>query len=111
MKFTPTSDSTANGSFSVDPSGAFNPYGRNYAYNYAPTNYFQRPDERWTAGEFVHYDVMDKLQVYNEFMFMHDTSVPQLAPGGAFFGQGTAVDPATGRPIGSTQVNCNNPLL
>jgi len=102
---------TANGSFSVDPSGAFNPYGRNYAYNYAPTNFFQRPDERWSAGEFLHYDITDKLQVYNEFMFMQDRSTAQLAPGGAFYGTGTAVDPDSGIPNGKTDVHCNNPLF
>jgi len=44
-------------------------------------------------------------------MFMHDTSIAQVAPGGAFIGQGTAVDPVTGIPNGTTQVNCNNPFL
>jgi iron complex outermembrane recepter protein len=102
---------TANGSFSVDPSGAFLPYGRQYAYNYAPTNYFQRPDERWSAGQFAHYDVTDHVQVYDEFMFMLDRSTAQLAPGGAFYGTGQAVDPATGIPNGKTDVSCNNPLM
>ena len=39
-------------------------------YNYAPTNYLQRPDQRWTAGLFAHYDVHDKVEAYAEFMFM-----------------------------------------
>ena len=66
-------------------------------YNYAPTNYFQRPDQRWTAGLFAHYDVHDKVEVYAEFMFMDDRSVAQIAPSGAFFVTDT--------------LNCDNPFL
>ena len=66
-------------------------------YNYAPTNYFQRPDRRWTAGLFAHYDVHDKVEAYTEFMFMDDRSVAQIAPSGAFFVTNT--------------LNCGNPLL
>lgn len=54
-------------------------------YNYAPGNYFQRPDRRWTAGLFAHYDVHDKVEAYTEFMFMDDRSVAQIAPSGSFF--------------------------
>ncbi|MCY3727757.1 MAG: TonB-dependent receptor [Nitrospira sp.] len=66
-------------------------------YNYAPTNYFQRPDTRWTAGLFANYDVHDKIEAYTEFMFMDDQSVAQIAPSGSFFHPDT--------------LNCDNPLL
>ena len=66
-------------------------------YNYAPTNYFQRPDQRWTAGLFAHYDLHDKVEAYTEFMFMDDRSVAQIAPSGAFFVTDT--------------LNCGNPFL
>jgi len=66
-------------------------------YNYAPTNYFQRPDTRWTAGLFANYDVHDKVEAYTEFMFMDDQSVAQIAPSGSFFHPDT--------------LNCDNPLL
>ena len=66
-------------------------------YNYAPTNYFQRPDRRWTAGLFAHYDVHDKVEAFTEFMFMDDRSVAQIAPSGAFFITDT--------------LNCGNPFL
>lgn len=112
---TPGGDFTLGG-----PTGnTFVPYTVANEYNYAPSNYFQRPDERWTAGEFLHLDLTDKVQVYNEFMFMRDVSVSQIAPGGAFIGQGTATIlpgpgvPANivGLPNGEMQVNCNNPYL
>jgi iron complex outermembrane recepter protein len=99
------------GDFTVGPGGAFIPFTNQAKYNFAPTNFFQRPDERWTAGNFMHFDLTPKTQVYEEFMFMHDSSIAQIAPGGAFFGQGTAVDPNTGIPNGSSQTNCSNPLL
>lgn len=66
-------------------------------YNFAPTNYFQRPDERYTGGFFAHYDVSDAFKPYMEFMFMDDRTVAQIAPSGDF---------------GNTlTINCDNPLL
>src|SRR6185437_8812131 len=98
------------GNFTIGP-GGFVPYvAAQDAYNFAPSNYFQRPDERWTAGDFLHLDITDKIRVYQEFMFMDDSTISQIAPGGSFFGQGTAVD-ANNIPNGAMQTNCNNPLL
>lgn len=66
-------------------------------YNFAPLNYYQRPDERYTAGAFVNYEVNDMIKPYMEFMFMDDQSVAQIAPSGNF---------------ANTQVvNCDNPLM
>ena len=107
-----TNPNIGNG-YTVSPgtNGTLVPWSSQYLYNFAPTNFFQRPDERWTAGEFLHMDLTPKMQVYNEFMFMHDTSIAQIAPGGAFIGAGTGTDPVTGLGNGTVQVNCNNPLL
>ncbi len=66
-------------------------------YNYAPLNYFQRPDERYTAGMFADYEINESLHPYMEFMFMDDRTVAQIAPSGDF---------------GNTlSINCDNPLL
>ncbi|MBK6491014.1 MAG: TonB-dependent receptor [Sphingomonadales bacterium] len=66
-------------------------------YNFAPTNYFQRPDERYTAGAFVDYEISDAVKPYMEFMFMDDRTIAQIAPSGDF---------------GNTlTVNCDNPLM
>lgn len=67
------------------------------AYNYAPLNYFQRPDERYTAGFFADYEISEALHPYAEFMFMDDRTVAQIAPSGNFFV--------------TTSINCDNPLL
>ena len=66
-------------------------------YNFAPTNYFQRPDERYTLGAFASYEISEALQPYLEVMFMDDRTVAQIAPSGDF---------------GNTlSINCDNPLL
>ena len=97
------------GNFTIGP-GGFIPFTNADKYNFAPSNYFQRPDERWTAGDFLHLDLTDKIRLYQEFMFMDDATISQIAPGGSFFGQGTAVD-ANNIPNGAMQTNCDNPLL
>jgi iron complex outermembrane receptor protein len=90
--FTPVSD------FVVAANGSLIPYSAaRDAYNFAPTNYYQRPDERYTAGLFGHYEFSDKAEVYTELMFMDDKTVAQIAPSGAF--------------LGGYIVNCANPLL
>lgn len=66
-------------------------------FNIAPYNYFQRPDERYTAGFFADYEVSDAFKPYAEFMFMDDHSVSQVAPSGDFFQ--------------TSSLNCDNPLL
>lgn len=66
-------------------------------YNFAPLNYFQRPDQRYTAGLFADYEVNAALHPYLEFMFMDDHTVAQIAPSGDF---------------GNTlTINCDNPLM
>ena len=66
-------------------------------YNYAPLNYYQRPDTRTTFGAFGHYDFSERIEVYFEANFMDDRSVAQIAPSGSFFWP--------------ESVNCSNPFL
>jgi outer membrane receptor protein involved in Fe transport len=74
------------------------PFALNQAYNYGPVNYIQRPDVRWNAGEFSHYEVAPWLDLYSSFMFMDDHTAAQIAPSGAFL---PTLD----------QIPCNDPLL
>lgn len=62
----------------------FVPWDYTY-YNYAPLNYFQRPDERITAGLFGNYAIDERTEGYVEIQFMDDRSLAQIAPSGAFF--------------------------
>jgi iron complex outermembrane recepter protein len=96
----------------IGPNGTVVPFSQGAGtYNYAPTNYYQRADERWTGGLFGHYDINEHHQAYTEVMFMNDRTLAQVAASGAFLGSGTAISPVTGLPDGAWQTNCNNPLL
>jgi iron complex outermembrane recepter protein len=66
-------------------------------FNFNPTNYFQRPDERYTAGAFADYEINKAIHPYMEFMFMDDHTLAQIAPSGDF---------------GNTfTINCDNPFM
>jgi iron complex outermembrane receptor protein len=78
-------------------------------FNYAPYNYYQRPDDNYQGGAFAHYDVNDHAKVYLEFQFMDDRTIAQIGPSGAFYGAGTAI--ANGVPTGAWNINCNNPFI
>ncbi len=73
-------------------------------YNYAPTNFLARPDQRYGMGAFAHYEINPHFQAYMDLMFMEDNSTAQIAPGGIFVGDGSG-------PGGAYQVNCDNPLM
>ena len=68
------------------------------AYNYAPFNYFQRPQERYSAGYFAHYDLNPHVELYSNLMFSDNRTFAQIAPSGAFQGP-------------SYFINCDNPFL
>jgi outer membrane receptor protein involved in Fe transport len=81
----------------------------NSLYNYAPLNYFQRDDQRYTGGAFAHYDFNDHATAFLQFMFMDDRTDAQVGPSGAFYGSGTGV--TGGVPDATWVVNCSNPYL
>ncbi len=84
------------GSYTLNPASGALQAGQAAAYNFGPLNYYQRPDERYTAGVFTNLELSDAAEMYGEFMFMRDTSVSQIAPSGIF---------------GDTfTVHCSNPL-
>jgi outer membrane receptor protein involved in Fe transport len=66
-------------------------------FNFAPYNYFQRPDERYTFGTFAEYEISPGAKPYLEAMFMHDHTDAQIAPSGDF--------------SNTTYLNCDNPLF
>jgi iron complex outermembrane receptor protein len=95
------------GAFIVDPNGpgnTFRPATAADVYNFAPTNYLQRPDERYGLGAFARYEIAPWATAYADLMFMQDTSTAQIAPGGVFVQGGPG-------PGGAYQINCNNPLM
>jgi iron complex outermembrane receptor protein len=100
-------DFTCGGSGTASPAriGGFTVSGNTFrprnattdVYNFGPTNYYQRPDERYTLGAFAHYQVADWAEAYSQVMFMDDRSVAQIAPGGIF--------------ASTFKINCDNAFL
>jgi outer membrane receptor protein involved in Fe transport len=83
---------------SKDGSKTWVPYDNSFAYNYSPTNYFQRSDERYTGGAFAKFQIVPAAEVYGSFMYMKDHTFSQVAPSALFFGTAFTVP-------------CNNPLM
>ncbi len=75
-------------SFTIaDASGGVRPFSSSLdQFNFAPYNFYQRPDERYGFNAFAHYDVNEHARAYGEFSFNDDHTVAQIAPSGAFFG-------------------------
>ena len=78
--------------------GNFDPYSSADSYNYGALSYLQRQAERYTAGNFLTYDINDHATAYSEFMFARNTSSAAYGPSGEF---------AFGTPV----ISCANPLL
>ena len=83
--------------------GALVPYdSATMAYNFAPLNYYQRADKRYSGGVFAHLDMSDRATTYAEFQFMDDTSDAQIAPSGAFRDQAVRSRTARGASTATT---------
>ena len=84
-------------SASLLPNGRFtNVYGA--PFNYAPINYYQRPDERYTFGSSLKYEINEHFKPYLETMYITKRDAVQIAPSGAFF---TDIQ----------DIACTNPLI
>jgi len=77
--------------------GNFRPFAAGDLYNFAPENYYQVPNERWTMGGFANYELNSHVTAYMELMFTRNSSEAQIAESGDF---GIA-----------SQIPCNNPLM
>lgn len=91
---------TADGSIDFDARGAnseddfyhLNPDGSLSAwnsatdiYNFAPVNHFMRPDDRWSGGAFVDFEINENAIAYAELGFADDRTRAQIAESGTFF--------------------------
>jgi iron complex outermembrane recepter protein len=75
------------------------------AFNFAPQNYLQRPDDRYLLGAQGSYDLAGDLSLYGEVSFSDDRTLAQIATSGIFLGGGpVALE-------GGHLVNCDNPFL
>ncbi|MBV6325101.1 TonB-dependent receptor [Duganella sp. HSC-15S17] len=75
------------GGFTNDGKGGVRAYNSTTdAYNFGPLNYLQRPSQMYGFNAQAHYDINDKVRVYQEFGFHNYSTDAQVAPGGIFFG-------------------------
>ncbi|MFT3754584.1 MAG: TonB-dependent receptor [Pseudoxanthomonas sp.] len=91
----PWEDEDKNANYVYNGNGGYR--NGSYVYNYAPINFYQRPDERKTAGFMAHYEINEYFIPYVEAMFMERSSDSQIAESGAF-----------GMPV---LVDCDNALI
>lgn len=89
------------GDFVLDPStgntDTFRARKSTDVYNFAPANFMQRNDVKWSGGAFANYKFSDAVEPYAEVMVMDDYSDAQIAPSGDFFN--------------TTVINCDNPMM
>jgi len=71
--------------YSLQSDSSFIPYDGSNVYNYAPVNHFMRPDERWSAGAFVDFEINEHAVPYMEFMMTNDRTQAQIAESGTFY--------------------------
>jgi len=84
-------DSEAEIFVTLDPNSNFISAAGN-VYNFAPVNYFQRPDTRYAMGAFLGYELNQNFRPYMEVNFMHDRSVAQIAESGTFYAERYLID-------------------
>nr|WP_314545137.1 TonB-dependent receptor [uncultured Massilia sp.] len=68
----------------ADAQGNVRPWGTSDLYNFGPTNYYQRPSERYGFNAFTHYNINDNHRLYAEASFHDNRTVAQIAPSGIF---------------------------
>ena len=54
-------------------------------YNFAPLNYYQRPDKRTLIGGYFNNEFSEHVEIYAEVGYGRDETQSQIAPSGAFF--------------------------
>lgn len=65
-------------------------------YNYAPVNYLQLPQERYTMAAFAKYDITDTVTAKVRGIFTSNNVPAELAPTPAFISVTLNIDPAAG---------------
>ena len=78
-------DYSQSGFYSLQLDGSLAPYNGTNIYNFAPINYFMRPDERYSLGAFVDYEVNEHFTPYMEVNYTSSSSRAQIAQSGTFY--------------------------
>lgn len=74
-------------SWTNGPNGVVRRYvGATDSYNYGPVNFLQRPSKVAGVNARAHFDINEKVRLYQEFNFHNYSTDAQVAPGGIFLG-------------------------
>ncbi|AOW77640.1 TonB-dependent receptor [Colwellia sp. PAMC 20917] len=76
----------------LTPDNSFSEDRSDNVYNYAPINHFMRPDEKFTFGTFLNYEINDTFRPYMELMYMRDQTKAQIAESGTFYADNITMD-------------------
>lgn len=69
----------------ADAAGALRPFNpATDSYNFAPFNYYQRPQKRYSFNGSAGFDLSDGARLYAEFGYHDDRTLAQVAPSGIF---------------------------
>ncbi|KAA9129566.1 TonB-dependent receptor [Marinihelvus fidelis] len=60
-------------------------YDGSNVYNFAPINHFMRPDDRWSGGAFIDFEINEHAIAYAELGFADNRTKAQIAESGTFF--------------------------
>ena len=72
--------------------------GPTQTFNFGPSNFYQRPSERYNIFALGHYEVTDNVEAFAEISYVNNFSDAQIAPTASF-------------GIGAYSINCDNPLI
>ena len=70
---------------SLTPDSSLVPDNGTNRYNFAPVNHFMRPDERWSGGAIIDFEINEHVTPYLELNFAHNSTRAQIAESGTFF--------------------------
>lgn len=78
-------DPSINEFMSLQPDSSLLPYDGSNIYNYNPINFYMRPQESWTAGAFLDFEINEHAVAYMEIMLANNDTRGQIAESGTFF--------------------------
>ena len=73
------------GWYGLQPDGSLGADGDINVYNFAPVNHFMRPQESWSGGAFLDFEINENATVYMEAMFSNNRTAAQIAESGTFY--------------------------
>ena len=80
-------DPTNNFFLSLQPDSSLEEYDGTNIYNYNPVNFYMRPQDTYTGGAFIDYEINERAVAYIEVMFAGSETRSQIAESGTFFNE------------------------